>query len=283
MKLLVIGASGMAGHLITYYLREYGYEVITLAGSQPLDDETTLLDLCHISDLENYLTTHAVDAVINCAGMLIKASEHSPSRAILVNAYLPHYLEHFYSYTEIPVIHLSTDCVFSGQNGPYLENSLYDGELFYDRTKALGEIKNAKDLTFRMSIIGPDKNPQGIGLLNWFFKQTGALPGYSNVYWNGITTLELAKAIVTSLKTHLTGLYHLSSPTPIAKYDLLVLFKSYFSKTDIRIFPKEVTPLNKVLINTRSDFAFEVSPYEVMLEELNHWILAHPSLYKHYF
>lgn len=283
MNLLVIGASGMAGHMITYYLRNQGHQVATLCGSKPLDESSTLLNIMDISALNAYLATHSFDAIINCVGMLIKASELNPEKAILTNSYLPHHLEKLYTSSHIPIIHLSTDCVFSGKNGPYVETSVYDGELFYDRSKALGELKNTKDLTFRMSIIGPDWNESGIGLLNWFFKQEGYIYGYTNVYWNGITTLELAKAIDLALKVKLTGIYHLTSPAPISKYELLVLFKRYFDKDRLIILPKEVEPINKVLINTRQDFHFQVLPYESMLSELKDWIIHHPFLYKHYF
>lgn len=283
MNLLVIGASGMAGHIITYYLREQGHQVATLCGSKPLDESSTLLNIMDISALNAYLVTHSFDAIINCVGMLIEASELNPEKAILTNSYFPHYLEKFYALSPVPIIHLSTDCVFSGKNGPYVETSLYDGELFYDRSKALGELKNTKDLTFRMSIIGPDWNESGIGLLNWFFKQTNFVYGYTNVYWNGITTLELAKAIDLALKEKLTGLYHLTSSTPVSKYELIVLFKRCFHKDRLIIFQKEVESINKVLINTRKDFNFEVLPYESMLLELREWIIHHPTLYKHYF
>lgn len=282
MNLLIIGASGMAGHMITYYLREQGHQVTTLCGSKPLDSSSILLDIMDTSALSAYLKTHSFEAIINCVGMLIKPSEENPEKAILINSYFPHYLEKFYALSSIPIIHLSTDCVFSGKNGPYREMSLYDGELFYDRSKALGELKNTKDLTFRMSIIGPDWNPSGIGLLNWFFKQHGSIDGYSNVFWNGITTLELAKAIDYALTSHLTGLYHLVNPTPISKYELLCLFKKVFCISNLTILPIEVNPIYKILINTRTDFNYTIPTYETMLEDVKCWVLSHPHLYSHY-
>lgn len=282
MKLLVIGASGMAGHLITTYFREKNYEVATLSSTHPFDQNTALINVCHIDTLEKYLKAHQFDIIINCAGILVKASEQNKTAAILVNSHLPHFLEQFYINTSTRLIHLSTDCVFSGQNGPYTETSPYDGTLFYDRTKALGELNNAKDLTFRMSIIGPDLFPSGVGLLNWFLQQKGIVYGYTNVYWNGITTLELAKAIEQAIKQNLTGLYHLVPQDTISKHDLLMLFKKTFNVNHINILQKEVTPINKTLINTRTDFNYLVPSYSTMLEDLSLWISQHPSLYPHY-
>src|SRR5699024_1115052 len=105
------------------------------------------------------------------------------------------------------IIHMSTDCVFSGKIGNYKEDSLRDGETFYDRSKALGELDNQKDLTFRNSIIGPDINENGIGLFNWFMKQEGSINGYSKAIWTGVTTLTLAKAMDSALKEDLVGIY----------------------------------------------------------------------------
>ena len=90
---------------------------------------------------------------------------------------------------------MSTDCVFSGKTGWYSETSSRDGETFYDRSKALGELENNKDLTFRNSIIGPDLNKNGIGLFNWFMKQEGQIYGFTKAIWTGVTTLTLAKAM----------------------------------------------------------------------------------------
>ena len=273
MKILVIGASGMAGHMITTYLKEQHHDVATLSGHHSYDHDTAIIDITDIRALTTYLATHSFDAVINCVGLLIKAAEKDPAKAILINAYFPHFLSKFYAQTPTKVIHLSTDCVFSGEKGPYTEVSCYDGTLFYDRTKVLGELINSKDLTFRMSIIGPDRSPSGVGLLNWFLQQQGTLYGYRKVYWNGITTLALAKAIDAALTTPLTGLYHLVPQEPITKYDLLTL---------VTIPPSDTPVTNKILLNTRTDFTHQIPPYPEMLQDLKLWIKTHPDFYPHY-
>lgn len=283
MKLLVIGATGMAGHLIATYLREKQHEVSTLAHTHPFDEETTLIDITHTTALKTYLGTHKFDAVINCVGMLIQAAEKLKAKAVLVNAYFPHFLEEFYDRTPTRVIHLSTDCVFSGKNGPYTEASFCDGTLFYDRTKTLGELNGKKNLTFRMSIIGPDLSSEGLGLLNWFLLQKEDIKGYSKVLWNGITTLELAKAIDCALAQKLSGLYHLVPSEPITKYDLLCLFQKVFHKDEISITPCDAPCSNKVLINTRKDFNYLVPDYPTMIDEIEIWMRQHKDLYPHYF
>lgn len=282
MKILILGAGGMAGHVIALYLRENGVDVDTLSARNQLDDETKLVDVTNLPALREILEAANYDVVVNCIGLLVKQSEDRKDLASYINAYLPHYLENYYANTSTKLVHLSTDCVFSGKNPPYRENSEYDGELFYDRSKALGEVINDKDLTFRMSIIGPDMQESGIGLFNWFYAQTGELPGYTKAIWSGITTIELAKGIKSAIDQNLTGLYHLVPEDNISKYDLLKLFKEIFDRNDIEIKPLDKAGADKTLINTRQDFNFEVPDYKVMIEEMRDWVNSHQDLYKHY-
>lgn len=152
----------------------------------------------------------------------------------------------------------------------------------YDRSKALGEIVNDKDLTFRMSIIGPDIDPQGIGLFNWFMKQTGTIQGYGKAIWNGVTTIELSRAIVAALQQNLTGLYHLIQLIPIDKCSLLELFANTFQRSHISIQRTNDVQINKSLINTRKDFSFVVKDYETQILDMRRWIIDHQKLYPHY-
>lgn len=281
-KVLVLGAGGMAGHVVSIFLREKGFSVDTLSANHRLDDQTFLVDITDKTSLESILLKKRYDIVINCIGLLVKQSEEHKDLAAYINAYFPHYLEKYFQDTETKLIHLSTDCVFSGKHAPYREKSSYDGESFYDRSKALGEIINDKDLTFRMSIIGPDANEAGIGLFNWFYKQTGEISGYTKAIWSGITTIELAKGIVEAIDQNLTGLYHLVPNHSISKLDLLQLFKDVFHRDDITITPNAEVSLDKTLLNTRKDFGFQVGTYETMVREMKAWIEDHSDLYSHY-
>ena len=177
---------------------------------------------------------------------------------------------------------MSTDCVFAGNDGPYYEDSFPNGATFYDRSKAMGEINTAKDLTFRNSIVGPDIKPSGIGLFNWFMKQEGEVGGYTGAIWTGVTTYTLAKAMEQALKKNLTGLYNLVNNESINKYDLLGLFNTYFRAGEVKINPNDKLQLDKSLRRKREDFSFVVPSYEQQVKEMREWVDAHPSLYPHY-
>lgn len=282
MNILVLGAGGMAGHVVSLFLRESGHDVDTLSAHNALDDNTQLIDVMDLGKLRAVLDAKKYDSVINCIGILVKQSGERKDLSTYLNSFLPHFLEQHYKDTQTKIIHLSTDCVFSGKNAPYEETDPYDGEIFYDRSKALGEIINDKDLTFRMSIIGPDMQQKGVGLFNWFYAQTGETLGFTKAIWNGITTIELARGINAALEQNLTGLYHLVPEHNISKYDLLRLFVTEFDRSDITVKPDNRLAVDKTLINTRTDFDFTVSDYPTMIREMRKWIEAHSNIYQHY-
>ncbi|HZH60007.1 MAG TPA: sugar nucleotide-binding protein [Metabacillus sp.] len=203
---------------------------------------------------------------------LNEACDREPSRAVYLNSYLPHLIVQILKNTHTRLIHISTDCVFSGKSAPYSEKSFRDGETFYDRTKALGEIDDNKNLTFRNSIIGPDMNKNGIGLFNWFMKQKGTINGYHHAIWTGITTLTLAKAIERAAIEKVTGIYNLVNNTSISKYDLLKLFNEKSRANEMNILPDETVKVDKSLFNNRNDLSFVVPSYEQMILEMNEWI-----------
>lgn len=283
MKLLVLGAGGMAGHLITVYLREAGHDVTGFARRELSHCKGIVGDVTDFPFLKHIIISQEYDAVINAVGLLNQYAEEDKAAAVLVNSYLPHYLSELTRKLKTRIIHMSTDCVFSGQRGGYRESSLRDGESFYDRSKALGELVNDKDLTFRNSIIGPDINEKGIGLFHWFMMQAGPVQGYSRVIWSGVTTLTLAKAMEQALTENLTGLYHLVNNDTISKYELLMLFNKYLRKGRVEIKPSPSPVLDKSLISTRKDFSFQVPDYETMVREIGEWMEGHRELYPHYF
>lgn len=276
----VLGSTGMAGHVIATYLEEKGYCVYRASRSEVLGEKRRPLDVTNLSALQGWLKESRLDTVVNCIGLLQNACEARPDMAVFINAYLPHYLEHYA--TNYRVIHLSTDCVFSGKDGAYREDSLCDGLTMYDRSKALGELHNERDLTFRMSIIGPDIDPKGTGLLNWFLQQTSDIQGYDKAIWNGVTTLELAKAIDAAIQQKLCGLYQLVPQEHISKHDLLQIFHKVFANSTVQIHKVDGPQVNKTLCNTRTDFDFYVQDYRTQIEELYKWMKMHMSLYPHY-
>lgn len=283
MKILVLGCNGMAGHLISLYFKERGHEVVGFARSvSKLLDTTIVGDASDAFFIKNILDEGMYDAVINCIGLLNQNAEKNKAMAVYLNGYLPHYLVECTRNTKTRVIHMSTDCVFAGNSGPYYENSFPDGSTFYDRSKAIGEFSNEKDLTFRNSIVGPDIKETGIGLFNWFMKQNGTIDGFTEAIWTGVTTLTLAKAMEESLRENLTGIYNLVNNKSISKFELCTLFNKYFRNSELVVNPNGNLKLDKSLRCTRSDFSFVVPSYEQQIKEMREWIDLHPALYPHY-
>lgn len=278
MKYLVLGAGGMAGHLITNFLLEQGEVVEGLARRELPFCKTHVMDVSNFDSLKELIITNQYNVVINCIGVLNKTAENNIDNAILLNSYLPHFLARITENLNTRIIHISTDCVFSGKKGHYNENDNPDGESYYDKTKALGELKDNKNLTFRNSIIGPDINRDGIGLFNWFMKQEGEINGFEKSIWTGVTTLTLAKAIHKASYTTLSGLYNLVNNDCINKYELLILFNKYTNKK-LKINKVDGIVHDKSLHKTRDDFEFIVPSYEIQIKEMINWIENHPSLY----
>lgn len=283
IKFLVLGATGMAGHTISLYLHEHGHDVTAFSTSPFPYCKNINGDATDKSFVMSVLQKEKYDVVINCIGVLNQACDREPSKAIFLNSYLPHLVADTLKNTNTKLIHMSTDCVFSGLLGSYSESSFRDGETFYDRTKALGEVEDNKNLTFRNSIIGPDMKENGIGLFNWFMKQKGTINGYNKAIWTGVTTLTLAKAMERAAIEDLTGIYNLVNNESINKFDLLDLFNKHMRDGEITILPSEAVNLNKSLINNRTDFSFKVPSYETMVTEMKEWIENHKEFYPHYF
>lgn len=282
MKVLVLGANGMAGHTISMYFMEKGHDVTTFT-TTPFDYGRNIVgDAFDAEKLQQLISLDKFDAVINCIGLLNQVAENNPSKAVYLNGYLPHFIADLLKNSETKLIQMSTDCVFAGNTGPYFEKSLRDGLTFYDRTKAIGEVDYANHLTFRNSIIGPDLNPDGIGLFNWFMKQKGPLSGYTGAIWTGVTTLTLAKAMEAGIEQDLKGIYNLVNNVSISKYDLIQLFNVKMKNNQLNIQPSDTLKLDKSLRNTRTDFHFTVPSYEQMVDDMKQWIMHHPTFYPHY-
>jgi dTDP-4-dehydrorhamnose reductase len=262
MKITVLGANGMAGHVVASYLAHQGHQVDAV-GRDRLDIENPILARSFFDQLD-------ADFVVNCIGLLVQPCIQRPDRASVINSWFPHYAEYRLNNTQTRLIHLSTDCVFDGAKGNYTEIDSHTEMNAYGRSKSLGEVNNAKDITFRMSIIGPElKN--GTGLLDWVRKNPNTeLPGWDNAWWNGITTLQLAKCIDRYVRDpKIAGIYHVvNNSVNINKYELLCLINDVYDldKTIVRTSgPKDV---NKILVDTRHKFDFNIPDYRKQLTEL---------------
>ena len=282
MKFLVLGCNGMAGHTISLYLKEQGHEVFGFDRAKSIYVNSVAGDARDTLILEKLIKEGHYDSVINCIGILNQFAEENKALATFLNSYFPHFLADVTSGTDTQVIHMSTDCVFSGKRGEYTEDDFRDGETFYDKSKALGELEDGKNITLRNSIVGPDINPKGIGLMNWFMQQSGPIKGYTKAMWTGQTTLQLAKTMEVAAKEKAHGLYNTVPDHSISKYDLLQLFNHYLRGNKIAIEPIEGINADKSLKRTRYEFNYIIPDYETMISELAEWTIKHKEMYPHY-
>ena len=281
MKFLVMGATGMAGHVVSIYLKEHGHEVVGYSRHRIPYVNIIEGDVRDLFKLESIITREHFDTIINAVGILNQFAEKDHEAAVFLNSYLPHYLAKVTENTNTQVIQMSTDCVFSGRTGPYYEDSFCDGESFYDRSKAVGELKDDKNLTLRNSIVGPDVHENGIGLLNWFMKQK-EVKGYTRAMWTGLTTLQLAKVMEAAAEQRAHGLINMVYEKNISKFELLNLFNHYICGDSVTIHPFDEFVVDKTLVRTNFEFKYKVPDYETMIAELGEWMRAHMNLYPHY-
>jgi len=146
----------------------------------------------------------------------------------------------------------------------------------------LGELEDEKNITLRNSIVGPDINPNGIGLMNWFMQQKGEIYGYTKAMWTGQTTLQLAKTMEQAAKEKAHGLYNTVPNHSISKYNLCGLFNHYLKNDAIKIIPIDGVDADKSLRRTRYEFSYLIPDYDQMVSELSEWILKHKEMYPHY-
>lgn len=280
-RVVVLGTLGMAGHVMAEYLDGIDeYEVYGVARS-PGRYVNKVVDALNFHKLEEFLTEKSPDIVINCIGLLVSSSANQITNAILINSYLPHFLGELGDKLGFKFIHVSTDCVFSGKDGGYSENSFRDGDDNYARTKALGELFSENHLTIRTSIIGPELKSDGTGLMGWFFSQDGEVNGYSKAYWSGVTTLELAKETHRVIQKPVVGLVHVCPDEKVSKYELLRLFNEIWARS-CHVIPSGAYKIDKSLIRTRQDYCYSPSDYKTMLVDLKNWTDFHPDYYPHY-
>ena len=258
MRILVLGASGMIGNTIFRVISEKNdwkvYGTVRSAETKkffdPIFQENLLLveNVQQQDSLVNLFTQVKPDVVINCIGIVKQLAEASETLiTVPLNSIFPHRLYRLCELSGARLIHLSTDCVFSGRKGGYVETDIPDAEDLYGRSKVLGEVINLNSITLRTSTIGYEL-ARSKGLLEWFFLQDVQCKGYKKVVFSGLPAVELAKVIKTFVipNESLSGLYHVASD-PITKYDLLRLIAVVFNKK-IKILPDEEFILDRSLV-----------------------------------
>jgi len=282
-KVLVLGSTGLIGHQVyNYFKKNSDYELSNISYRKKLQEDTIILD---VRDEKKFLDTVEKikpHIVINCIGVLISGANKDPENAIFINAYMPHRLMRLANNINAKLIHISTDCVFSGnKKEPYLELDEKDGKGVYAKTKGIGEIINDKHLTLRTSVVGPELKTNGEELFHWFMNQSGTINGFTKAMWSGVTTIELAKAVMWVIDNKITGLYHVTNNSSICKYDLLQLFKKY-TKKNIEIVPVDGKEINKDFIDTRKQINYEIPSYDQMVSDMVNAIRSNRFLYSQY-
>ena len=280
-KVIILGSTGMLGHLVYHFLDSTNkYDLYNLSFRNKLNSKTIIADISDQQKLSNLINDISPDVIINCVGVLIKGSKENLKNAIYINAYFPHWLKDVCEEIDCRLIHVSTDCVFSGKNGGNDENSIKDATDDYGKTKSLGEFDSINHLCIRTSIIGPEIKQNGEGLLHWLFNQQGTIYGFKNVYWSGVTTLELAKVIHFSIENNILGLWNVTNGEPISKYDLLQKIIKIFSINKLKLEPDTNKFSNKSLKSNRGIY-YKVPSYDDMLEDLSVYFRAHKNLYNY--
>ena len=250
MEILILGGSGMLGHKLFQYLRKRCPGTYCTIRGRIDDGALRNVDLFHtggvvenidagaFAALEQLILENKPKVVVNCIGIVKQRNEATRAGpSIAVNALLPHQLAELCDRWGGRLIHFSTDCVFSGEGGPYEEESFADADDLYGRTKFLGEVATGRAITLRTSIIGRELAHRE-SLLEWFLRQDrGHISGYTRAMFSGVTTNYMASLVESLIKDHsnLSGLYQVASAA-ISKYELLCLLRDTY-RLDVEITP----------------------------------------------
>lgn len=261
MKIMVLGVTGMLGNAMFRVLSEaaehevYGTSRSSVAyryfGEIFAEKIISGVDVENHDSLVQAFAIARPQVVVNCIGLVKQlACVTDPLRAIPINSLLPHRLASLCSVTDARLIHFSTDCVFSGTKGDYLETDFPDAEDLYGRTKLLGEVDYPNAITLRTSIIGHELSGNR-SLIGWFLTQEGAINGFSRVIFSGLPTVELSHVVRDTilLRPELRGVYHVAA-SPISKYELLRLVAEVYGKT-LKIVPDDYPVINRSLNASR--------------------------------
>jgi dTDP-4-dehydrorhamnose reductase len=282
-RVLILGSTGLIGHQVHNYLKGDGkYELYNIAYRNKLQENTILLDARDENNLVEQIASIKPQYIVNCIGILIGGSNKDPENAVFLNAYMPHRLARLADEIDAKLIHISTDCVFSGdKKESYIETDEKDGQGVYAKSKGLGEIINNNHLTLRTSVVGPELKTDGEELFHWFMSQKSDISGFTKAIWSGVTTIELSKAVKWSIDNSITGLYHVTNNTSISKYELLKLFHKH-TKKDINIKPVDGNNVDKSFIDTRLLINYKIPSYDQMISDMVSLIANNRSLYSQY-
>lgn len=254
MRILVLGASGMLGNAVLRVMSEkQDWEVFGTVRSSSVSQFFSnrivgrLIAGCDVGDYDVLVKVFAQarpNVVINCVGLIKQlADADDPLQAIPINSLLPHRLAGLCDLGGARLVHMSTDCVFSGDRGGYTEYDPSDAKDLYGKSKFLGEVHCPHTITLRTSIIGHELQ-SAHGLVGWFLSRQDQCKGFKRAIFSGLPTVALAQLIrdVVIPRPNLSGLYHVAA-RPISKYDLLQLVAKVYDK------PIEIVPDEQIVID----------------------------------
>lgn len=281
MRIVVLGVSGMLGSTAFRLISEQpgmtAFGTARSAGVTRFFDQAAVDRIVTGVDVENPDALAGVfrdlrpDVVINCVGVVKQLqSAEDPLVALPLNAVLPHRLARLCELVGARLIHISTDCVFTGRKGGYTEGDAPDAEDLYGRSKLLGEVDYPHAITLRTSIIGRELASRN-GLVEWFLgQQEGRVRGFAKAIFSGLTTDELTRVICDHVvpRPELHGLYHVSSEA-IAKHGLLHLLKHAYG-VPTEIDPDETVSIDRSLDSSRfrQTTGYEPPPWRQMIERM---------------
>ena len=257
MKILVLGASGMLGNAMVRVLSEntdwqvYG-TVRSESSKRFFNADIAARLLSGIDAEQNDSLMQAFicirpDVVINCVGLIKQlADADDPLQAIPINALLPHRLARLCELSGARLVHMSTDCVFTGDKGGYQESDLSDAKDLYGRSKYLGEVAYSHTITLRTSIIGHELQ-SAHGLVGWFLSQKERCNGFTKAIFSGLPTVVLAQIVRDEVipRADLSGIYHVAAQ-PISKFELLKLIAEVYGKS-IEVMPDDRLVIDRSL------------------------------------
>jgi len=278
---LVLGASGMLGNAVLRIMADSpGYQVtgtVRSARSAALFPRDLQRNIAIGTDVESFDSVVSLfakvrpEVVINCIGLVKQLSEaEDPLVALPINALFPHRLARLCAATGARLVHLSTDCVFSGSKGMYLETDVSDAKDLYGRSKYLGEVDYPNAITLRTSIIGHELDGAR-SLIGWFLSQNGPVKGYRRAIFSGLPTVVVARVIRDYVipRPDLHGLFHLSAEA-INKYDLLKLVASIYDKK-IDIVADEQLAIDRSLDSSRfmNETGFQPASWPELIKDMH--------------
>lgn len=250
-NVLVLGNKGMLGHIVERYFKTMPEKYVVAGLNREDDFDARTMSIPAYPRIYDY--------VINCVGILNTSDDiHLYSD---VNVVFPKLLAQQCKAGDTKLIHISTNCVFA-DIGPHLVTDIPDATDLYGRSKAMGEIRDDFNLTIRCSLIGTELKEEGTGLINQFITKPDFVTGFKNVFWNGVTTLQLAKWIEKNMHHHF-GLCHYFTSDIIDKCELLEIINEVFH-IDKPVYPG-YRNMHQSLLN---GINFTSKSYREQLQEL---------------